>query len=119
MVAAPFVRQLAFSKQASPNAPVVYQATLTATDVANAFETNVEDGLAFIDLPKQLGSLYLHPSSFASGSGTDTTQAQVYVNGQPTAVRLRNASMSNAANVARVPSIGFRAGSRVALKELA
>lgn len=117
-VAAPFKRLLNFSQAPGPQSPVVQTYTLTATDVNNAFETNIEDGLAFIDLPKNLGNLYLHPSSFATGAGTDTSQAQFYVNGQPTGTRLNNAAMASAANVARVPTQGFRAGARVALKEL-
>lgn len=118
MAANPYVLTLAFSRRPGVNEAVVHSATLSMSDVANAFGTNVEDGLAFIDLPRHLGDLYLHPSTFATEDGEDTSQLQLFVNGQPTAVRLQLVSLANAANVARAPAQGFRAGSRVAVKQL-
>jgi hypothetical protein len=119
MAAAPFVVTLNMSKQPGANAPVVASYTLNVSDVANAFAVNAEDGLAFIDLPRGLGALYFHPSTFASAAGTDTSQMQLFVGGAPTGFRVRNASLASAANVARIAAQGFRPGARLAFKQLA
>ena len=119
MAANPYTLQLFFSRKPGLNEPVVHTITSTPSDVANAFITNVEDGLSFFDLPRGLGDLYLHPSSFATEDGEDTGSLQVFTNGQPTSLRLNLISLANAANVARVPSQGFKAGTRLGFKQLA
>lgn len=117
MVADPFQVTLVFNR--GPGQPAAADFTLSVSDVAGEFALNVEDGLAFIRLPSNMGALYLSNESFATEDGADTTQFQVFVNGQPTGLRLKYASMASAANVARVPTRGFRPGTQIALKQLA
>lgn len=119
MAANPYVLTLNYASRPGMDAPVVATYTYTPSDVANAFAANVEDGLLFVDLPKQYAALYLHPSSFATEDGEDTSQLQVFVNGQPTSLRLQLVALASAANTTgRVPNQGFRGGSRIGLKQL-
>lgn len=97
---------------------------LSASDVANAFLTNDGDGLAFIDLPREypdgtpVQAVFLE-DLFLSAAGVDTTQLEIWAGGFPTAHRLRDSQLASAANVKRVPRIGFKPGKRIALKQLA
>lgn len=90
----------------------------SASDVANAFTTNDADGLTFVDLPNDQGPLFLG-DIFLSAAGVDTTQLELWVNGVASAHRFRDAALASAANVKRVPSVGFNPGRRIAFKQLA
>src|SRR5687767_63911 len=90
---------------------------LSGSDVANAFLTNDQDGLTFIDLPKR-GGLFL-ADIFLSAAGVDTSQLELWGGGMPTLNRYRDAALASAANVKRIAPVPLKAGGRIQLKQLA
>lgn len=122
MAATPFKLAPAFAD--AQGRPVATY-SMSCSDVANAFATNDGDGLTFIDLPREYpdgspiqGGVFLD-DAFLSAAGVDTTRLELWAGGFPTTHVLRGAALASAANVKRVPRIGFKPGKRIAFKQLA
>lgn len=115
MAATPYKLEASF---VDANGNPVHTANLSASDVANAFVTNDRDGLTFIDLPKDVGPVYLG-DLFASADGVDTKQLELWVGGTMSRHVFRTAKLASAANVKRVPQVGFKPGARVQFRQIA
>lgn len=90
---------------------------MSASDVANAFLTNDDDGLTFIDLPNR-GGMFLG-DIFLSADGVDTKRLELWGGGLPTNNKFRDAALASAANVKRIAPVPLKPKGRIQFKQLA
>lgn len=115
MVAAPYTASLVFANAQNPNERISYYCT--ASDVTTE-KYVFPDGQTTVTLPP--GKSWVFADLILSAAGTDTSQAQVFVNGNVIGVTIANAA--NVYNVLQrqVPSLAlaFKGGSSVQFTQL-
>lgn len=95
--------------------------SLSASDVADAFMTEDETGLTYVNVPNSTGG-YIIDDFQLSAAGVDTTRLRLVVDGVDTQVTFRDSFLADTsvAPANRVPrGLGIGAGKQIQLKQLA